>query len=453
MSNNGSIIELVSKGDLDYDLSSKESSLFNYDFINKKKKNYAKFDTLFYPEGRTNWNNTIRFTIERKGDLLFGLYLVIKLPKLSISNLNVTPKPNEYDTNSNYRIKYSDYIGNVMIKKVSLYINNKLVDEQTGEYMQLYNDLYMNDINRKTMIGLDDAFNRPNLKVNPEYIYVPLKFWFCQDTYDPLPMIALQYSEIYIDVTFKSFQNCISILEYDINRNKLYHTNYTHPEVPLEEAFLQANFYNIDADERIKLSNAEYEIPIIQSQVRTINMTLSASLELNFNHIVKDIIFFIQPYNNKNYGENFNFSSKMLYLPMELLNTNIDTKLWDLEPKRHLLYKARLLLNGVERIQWRDYKYFYFMQNHENYRTNIQNYIYMYSFNMHPVRNTNFTGCNFSRIDNAQLQVEIKPNPFILNQTLNIKYPIDNNYELKCYATNYNILIIKNGLASVKYSN
>ena len=34
-----------------------------------------------------------------------------------------------------------------------------------------------------------------------------------------------------------------------------------------------------------------------------------------------------------------------------------------------------------------------------------------------------------------------------------INYPSDTNYELKCYATNYNLLIIKNGLAGIKYSN
>jgi hypothetical protein len=203
-----------------------------------------------------------------------------------------------------------------------------------------------------------------------------------------------------------------------------------------------------------ELATKEYEILITQSQLRTTNITSTAILQLDFNHIVKDIIFFIQPEKNKKYGEYFNFSAKMYYLPIELYNMPINNALWDLEPKRHLLSRARLLLNGTERIQWHDYKYFYFMQNHENYRNNIQHYIYMYSFNINPTKDTNFNGCNFSRIDNAQLQVEIKPNSFLLNNILpSILYPNNTNYELKCYATNYNLLIIKNGLASVKYSN
>ena len=451
---NGSLIELISKSQLDEDLldEKSKSSLFNYEF-NKKNK-YTKGDTLFYPEGKANWGNTIRFIIEKKGDLLYGLYLVIKLPKLSISNLNITPVPDENDTNSNYRVKYSDFVGNVLIEKVSLYINGQLIDEQYGDYMQVYIDLYMSDINRKTMLGLDDTFNKPNLKINSEYIYIPFKFWFCQNNDKPLPLIAMQYSNIYIDVTFKAFSNCIVILEYNNAKSKLYHTNLKHIEVPFEDVYLQANFYYVDAIERKILATKEYEILITQSQLRTINMTSTAILQLDFNHIVKDIIFFIKPEKNKMYGEYFNFTAKMHYLPVELHNKPINNTLWDLEPTKHLLSRARLLLNGIERIEWRNYKYFYFMQNHENYRSNIKHYIYMYSFNINPTKDTNFNGCNFSRIDNAQLQVEIKPNSFILNNTMPlINYPSDTNYELKCYATNYNLLIIKNGLAGIKYSN
>jgi len=451
---NGPLIELISKSQLDADIldENNNSSLFKYEF-NKKNK-YAKGDTFFYPEGKANWGNTIRFIIEKKGDLLYGLYLIIKLPKISISKLNIVPQPDENDTTSPYRVKYSDYIGNVLIDKVSLYINGQLIDEQHGDYMQVYIDLYMSDINRKTMLGMDDTFNKPNLKINSEYIYIPLKFWFCQNNDKPLPLIAMQKSEIYIDVTFKQFSNCIVVLEYDGTKTKLYHTDYKHADVLFEDTYLQANFYYVDAVERKELATKEYEILITQSQLRTTNITSTAILQLDFNHIVKDIIFFIQPEKNKKYGEYFNFSAKMYYLPIELYNMPINNALWDLEPKRHLLSRARLLLNGTERIQWHDYKYFYFMQNHENYRNNIQHYIYMYSFNINPTKDTNFNGCNFSRIDNAQLQVEIKPNSFLLNNILpSILYPNNTNYELKCYATNYNLLIIKNGLASVKYSN
>jgi hypothetical protein len=122
-----------------------------------------------------------------------------------------------------------------------------------------------------------------------------------------------------------------------------------------------------------------------------------------------------------------------------------------LEPEKHLLSRARLLFNGIERIGWRDAKYFYNMMNHENYRNNIYSYVYCYSFNTDPTRYNNNSGCNFSRIENPYLQVEITPDKFYLDS--NITNPSSNGYILKCYATNYNILVIKNGLVGLKYNN
>jgi hypothetical protein len=436
---NGPIIDLVAKGLLDEDImdSSNKTSIFNFD-ISKKNK-YAKGDSRFYPIGKANWGNTFRINIEKKGDLLYGLYLIVKLPKLSINNLNVLPKPDENDTNSIYRLKYSDFIGNILIEKISLYMNGQLIDEQTGEYMQVYTDLYLSDWNRKAMLGLDNI--NPNLKVDSELVYIPLKFWFCNEPYKPLPVIALQYTDIYIDVKFRKFQDCVLILEK--NNNNLYHSNKTHIEIPIEEVSLQANFYYLELEERKKLALKEYEILITQSQLRSTIFNSTTSLLVDFNHIIKDMFFFIHPNKNINNGEYFNFSTKLDY-PSADLNPLTNFELWDLTPQKHLLQKARLLFNGAERIEWRDAKYFYRMQNHENYKNKLDAFIYLYSFTVDPTRYTNSSGCNFSRIDNPQLQVEIKPDTV---------YNSNDTYTLSCYATNFNILIIKNGLVGLKYNN
>ena len=75
----------------------------------------------------------------------------------------------------------------------------------------------------------------------------------------------------------------------------------------------------------------------------------------------------------------------------------------------------------------------------------------MYSFNISPKKKFSNTGCNFSRITNPQLQVELIDNPTNIYNSFNIN--VNDNYELKCIVNNYNILIIKNGLAGVKYNN
>ena len=451
MSSNGPILDLVAKGKLDEDLIdiNNEKSLF--DFTNIKCNKYSKGDTIFYPVGKPNWNNTIRFNIERKGDILYGLYLVVRLPKLSVALLNTPTPQNENDPSCKYRVHYTDFIGNAMIEKISLYFNGMLIDEQHGDYMQFYTDLYISDWNRKAMLGTDNIMNKPNLKIDSENIYIPFKFWFCNDVKKPLPLIALQNTDIYIDVKFRSFQNCVSVLEFDSSNNRLFHSNITHTVVPIESAVLQANFYYLDLIEREKLATQEYKILITQAQLRKASFVSSITLDINFNNVVKDMIFIIQSEQNKINGEYFNLSAKMDYPPNELENI-LNYKLWELAPRKHLLCRARMLFNGIERIEWRDAKYFYNMQNHENYKNTLQSYVYVYSFTASPTKDTNFNGCNFSRIDNAYLQVEVKPEQFVINSSGQI-YVNNDSYELKCYATNFNYLIIKDGLGALEYQN
>ena len=444
---NGSITELVAKSNLDNDLLDIENKKSIFTFDTCKKNKYSKGDFKFYPEGKPNWGNTFRINIDKKGDLLYGLYLIVKLPKLSINNLNTPIVQNENDPNSIYRIKYADFIGNILIETISLYINGQLIDEQTGEYMQIYTDLYLSDWNRKAMLGLDNT--TPNLKIDSEYVYIPLKFWFCNEHNKPLPVIAMQYSDIYVDIKFRNFNDCVLVLENDVNLN-LFHSIYIHKEIAIEDVFLQANFYYLELEERKQLALKNYEIVITQTQYRSTNFKNSSTLLIDFNHVVKDMFFYIQPSKNETNGEYFNFSTKLEYPPAEL-NGQININLYKLAPQKHLLNRARILFNGSERVEWRDAKYFFRMQNHENYKNKLDAFVYLYCFNIDPTRYINNNGCNFSRIDVPQLQVEVTPDRFFLGN--NTYYPINDTYNLYCYATNFNILIIKNGLVGLKYNN
>jgi hypothetical protein len=449
---NGSILDLVAKNKLDEELINtfNDTSVFNYNI--KTKNKYAKGDHIFYPVGNATWGNTFRFNIERLGDLLYGLYLVVKLPNISTENLNVIPKPNVFDpSGNNYRVKWTEYIGNVLIEKLTLYINGQKIEEMSGDYMQIYTDMYVSDWNRKSMLGYCESLNRPNLKIDSEYIYIPFRFWFCNDIEKPLPLIAMQYCDIYIDVKLRNFNDCAIVLQKDSNNN-LYHCELTHPIVNFENVFLQANFYYLDLKERKEAALKEYEILMMQSQCRKIQINSSGNLDLLFNNTIKELMFFVRSEQNKYNGEYFNYTSKLRYPTSDLFPlTKNQYDVWSLAPSKHLLSRGRLLLNGIERIEWRDAKYFYNMQNHENYRNVLHSFVYLYSFNAFPTKDNNYSGCNFSRIENPQLQVEIKPD--IIQLDTNLFTTANSSYDLICLATNYNFLVIKNGLASVKYNN
>ena len=53
---------------------------------------------------------------------------------------------------------------------------------------------------------------------------------------------------------------------------------------------------------------------------------------------------------------------------------------YDTSNKDHVLGEARIMINGYPRVEWKDFKYYYYLQNYENYRNRLEHYVYLYSF-------------------------------------------------------------------------
>ena len=185
MSQDGPLIDLVSRGKQDQNIitGNLEDSLFNEDV--KKHTNFSRGSITVDFKGNGNWGSTIKFTIPKDGDLLSSVYLNLKLPEISIDDIqNISESERD-----NYRIKWADYIGNALIDKVTLKIGGQIIDEQYGVYMQIHTSLYDDDWNKMMMIGHDGNLNLPQKKLYAEELFVPLKFWFSDNPAKALPLM------------------------------------------------------------------------------------------------------------------------------------------------------------------------------------------------------------------------------------------------------------------------
>jgi hypothetical protein len=72
--------------------------------------------------------------------------------------------------------------------------------------------------------------------------------------------------------------------------------------------------------------------------------------------------------------------------------------------------------------------------------------IYSYSFALKPEEHQPSGTCNFSRIDTATIVLSMSGDYIIDEAT-------DNNWNVRVYATNYNVLRIMSGMAGLAYSN
>ena len=124
----GALTQLVAVGAQDANFLSEDEKHSVFQDKNPKINNFVKSTSSMQPKGSVNWGSKIRFVIEREGDLLNTVYLVVKLPKISRSMLN--------DDSDKYFVRWVDYIGNALVKNVKLFIGGQLIEEKKKHFFR-----------------------------------------------------------------------------------------------------------------------------------------------------------------------------------------------------------------------------------------------------------------------------------------------------------------------------
>ena len=115
--------------------------------------------------------------------------------------------------------------------------------------------------------------------------------------------------------------------------------------------------------------------------------------------------------------------------------------------------QAKLQLNGQDRFQVRDGNYFNYVQPWQHFSNTPADGINVYSFALKPEEHQPSGSCNFSRIDNATLQVDVGLyNAPASGYGVNF-LGTNSNSLLNIYTVNYNVLRVMSGMAGTAYSN
>jgi hypothetical protein len=129
------------------------------------------------------------------------------------------------------------------------------------------------------------------------------------------------------------------------------------------------------------------------------------------------------------------------------------------------LYTGKLQLNGHDRFQDRDGNYFNYVQPYQHFSNTPADGINVYSFALKPEDHQPTGTCNFSRIDNATLLLDVgvynksynsisSTSSTDLNSFKNRSGYLNNaSSQLNIYTVNYNVLRVMSGMAGTAYSN
>jgi len=352
----------------------------------------------------------------------------------------------------------SQRIGLRAIKYIEVEIGGQCIDKHYGEWMDIWVGLSKNSqqwIKHNRLVNATLSNNTGSKK-----LYVPLQFWFCQNPGLALPLIALQYHEVKLNVEFNqsvtwthtldanttpqvatsitesngvTFQSSGAIVYDDGNGNQTINANSvieitnatTRNIMTINNCCVFCDYIFLDTDERRRFAQVSHEYLIEQLQYsNALNLNSGNNqFELRFNHPVKELVWAAQT--DSDTGNNFN------YFP-----TNTTTN-------PEMITKALLQLNGHDRFREREGSYFRCVQPYQYHsgadgqsKADEWGGYYMYSFALKPADHQPSGTCNFSRIDNAVLTVNAVENGVV-----------------KVFARNYNVLRIMSGMGGLAYSN
>jgi len=293
----------------------------------------------------------------------------------------------------------------------------------------------------------------------PTKSQVPLRFWFNRNPGLALPLIALQYHEVKINIKFCEAKD---IFSQTATGGAITAAGANHS---LSEGKLFVQYIYLDTDERRRFAQVSHEYLIEQLQFQ--NETGNGStFTLNFNHPVKEIIWGGSPLPTGTCsGANVTAAAPPVSGPTVLspfkagnnpgtdntsvlaagftdsMNGSIDYNFSTQGGNAVNSGTWQLKLNGHDRFEPRPITYFSRQQIYDHHTgfgcIPSKDSILVYSFALKPEEHQPSGTCNFSRIDTAQL----------IAQDVGVVSGI------YIYAVNYNVLRIMSGMGGLAYSN
>ena len=559
----GGLMQLVAYGAQDVYLTGNPQITF-WKVTYRRYTNFAIESIEQTFNGQADFGRRVQCTISRNGDLAYRTYLQVTLPEI-----NQLMGTSSYNASTGVYARWLDFPGEQLIAQVEVEIGGQRIDRQYGDWMHIWNQLtttseqargYNKMIGNTTQLTFitDPSFAdvdgpcdssaprqvcAPRNALPETTLYIPLQFWFCTNPGLALPLIALQYHEVKINLDIRPIDECLwAVTTLNCNTDPYTGANGQMPSgrpVPAAIAYNQSlvaasiyvDYIFLDTDERRRMAQNPHEYLITQLQFTGDESVGSSSnkIKLNFNHPVKELIWVVQPDQNVDYcsslvcdallykvlgAQPFNYTDAIDALPnaihafggpdsvafdsrafidasgffadagatdaqtsgywngagtgaegagvgpytqpnlgredmvqstvsdagtFVLAETSLDMHCWGLNP----VVTAKLQLNGQDRFSEREGSYFNYVQPWQSHTRNPDEGINVYAFALRPEEHQPSGTCNFSRIDNATLQLVLS----------NATVEGTKTAKVRVYATNYNVLRIMSGMGGLAYSN
>lgn len=491
------LLLLVSVGKENLYLSAQPEITF-FKIAYRRYTNYSIEPTPQYFKTTPDFGRRCTVNIGKNADMLGKSYLYVELPDIQMETF-------QSSSSQIKKFAWVEKIGCALVNFIEVEIGGTIVDRHYGDWINIWNELTISMGLRKSydkMIGnIPELYSYSEIKKSA-ILYIPLSFWFCLDTGLGLPLIALSNSDIKIHVEFNEIDLCYKLSpSYFINvtnnfciykPGEYFYQNYQNNKVigefvyfdPIEQklfynpikgkfaiptttddpryklvgeksgfvvniqtnsvvvkdedyfkfnkpslitSYLVVNYVYLDNFERYNFINNthEYLVPVIQTLPEQIVFSTNSAYKLPLINPVKLLVWRAVLTANQANNNQFNYTSApYTETPDVLINKNL------------------LIINSINRMDLDSYIYYTILQKYQCNFYNKQAGIYIYSFSLDPKDLQPSGSMNFSKIDDAYIQL-----------TMNNVVNYQNSASVRAYSVQYNLFRVANGIGGLSFNN
>jgi hypothetical protein len=469
-------MQLVAYGAQDVYLTGTPKVTF-FQAVYKRHTNFAMELIQQTTSGTVGNGGRVSITIARNGDLVGNMHVALQ-PLVPSATMVLTSTNSAFDTN---------WVAERAIAAVELTIGGQRIDKHYQTWWRLYSELFLNESDKIAWGKMTSQSNPNPTQSSVPKVYLPLLFFFNRNPGLYLPLIALQYHEVRLDFDltqyYSSYFSASSAFEV--------WANYIFLDTEERRRFAQKGHEYLIEQLQHTGGDTLTSSGSSEGAVQTVRLT--------FNHPVKELIWCYQNptaaaigatqlngmWNFCSSTQNVNVTcdpTKMalagslkphetgaprLFVPggfapgsnvAPVVASNVQTAaaqtgnvFWTEEGTQFAttstayglevgpLHLFKVVLNGQDRFKEQSGKYFNQVQPFYHHTGTPYPGVYVYSFALQPEEHQPTGTCNFSRIDNASLNVQLKSSVATTSQ--------------KMFAVNYNVLRIASGMGGLAFSN
>lgn len=440
----GSLFQLIARGAEDIYLISKPMiSMFK--IVYRRHQDFSIYDIIKIPKAKQTFGINFEVELDRCGDLLHKVYLIVELPILTFKKNNNVPT-----------FAWVKELGHRLIKEVSVYIGDQMIDKHNYNLLHLISELRVPDDLRKSynnMIGNNyDMYEiSSNNDRSVKKLHIPLFFWFCNHAGNALPMISLLHTKVFLRFKIESLDKLL----YLENGTEL-------SKVPQVKYSILAQYVYLEPKERMRMAEARLEYLIEKYNYNGVNyidktsrdimvnnpeiynqerIPITFGIKININDPIKYFIWYMKAFNTKTEHPVDIIDWTRNGFHIRNYNGNFINY-----PTGKFVSGMKFTIFGVDREHYHAENYYTYIVPYSRNCQSISSGEYMYSFALYPMLLQPSGTANYSETEDSYMHINFTnqvEDMIMADPNIRIKYEM--------WGMSINILRIISGMGALLF--